>query len=100
MLNIQSIIVYINKHFILKWDKLILFFLAFIIRLVFAWAMDFDGFRLQSDVSWYVRLAEETLNGYVNYDIGRFIAAPAYPFFFGELHVVFWQLLAIFGIGV
>jgi hypothetical protein len=77
----------------------LLFFTHLLTRLVYInFSGVFNNYNLQSDSLWLVGLADETLKGNFNFDIGRFIASPLFPCLCGLFKFIFtnhWQFFLI-----
>jgi 4-amino-4-deoxy-L-arabinose transferase-like glycosyltransferase len=75
-----------------------LFTAAFLVRIIWSFFIGLDHTALNKDAGWILRLIHETGAGKVNYDIGRFITSPLYPFAGGLYKILFgpwWLILFI-----
>jgi hypothetical protein len=72
-----------------------LFLISVFIRFLFIWLYKKDGFEyIPADSTEYGRLMEKALSGDFNFDLGRFVRAPFYPFLMAIYKIVFdgyWQ---------
>ncbi|MDJ1472136.1 glycosyltransferase family 39 protein [Cytophagaceae bacterium DM2B3-1] len=86
-----------------RYVNIYIFFLFFFVRLAFVFFSRFDNYELSGDSGWIIKLGMNVLDGNLDFDIGRFIAAPFYPYFiavnmwifgsFWNVSVVFFQLV-------
>jgi len=68
----------------------LLFFTHLFTRLLFVNIVGiYNNYSLQSDSYWLVGFAEEVLKGNFNFDIGRFVASPFFPFVCGFFKMIF-----------
>lgn len=76
-----------------------LFTLALIVRLWWAFFSGHNAIELNKDAGWILRLMNATASGVVDYDIGRFITSPLYPFTGGLFQIALgplWLIMLIF----
>ncbi|MFN8776461.1 MAG: ArnT family glycosyltransferase [Flavobacteriales bacterium] len=74
------------------------FTLCFVVRFAWAFLSGINHTELHQDAGWILRLIDQTGAGHINYDIGRFISPPLYPFTGGLYKMAFgpwWLILFI-----
>jgi 4-amino-4-deoxy-L-arabinose transferase-like glycosyltransferase len=93
MTRLMQLITQIAGH-VKTWH---IFTVLVVLRAVWVFLSGFDRFELNNDSGWILRLMNETGKGVINYDIGRFIVSPLYPFTGGLLQIALgpWWLIAL-----
>ena len=85
--------------FLEKWKAIHISLFYVAIRVLFFVFAPFDHYELATDSYRIHELVDQTLQGNFDYDIGRFIVAPLYPFFWASQKWLFpnhWELALLF----